>query len=153
MTSSRAEVSNPEQSILFESLVLCDDIRHENNGKLLFVGVYSDLVQVAKLPLQMRSLGLAVKAKVFSTGKMTFSVSVGDPNGNTLIDANGELNYDGEVGHVIWLPIVVGPALLPTEGVYTVRIALGDNAPIHEKFFVRKAQATPEVRVSASGPN
>ena len=146
-------MSDPEQSILFESLVLCDDIRHENNGKLLFVGVYSDLVQVAKLPLQMRSLGLAVKARVFSTGRITFSVSVADPNGNALLDANGELNYDGEVGHVIWLPIVVGPALLPTEGVYTVRIALGDNAPIHEKFFVRKAQATSEVRVSASGPN
>lgn len=146
-------MSNTEQSILFESLVLCEDIRHENNGKLLFVGVYSDLVQVAKLPLQMRSLGLAVKAKVFSTGRMTFSVSVADPNGNALLEANGELNYDGEPGHVIWLPIVVGPALLPTEGVYTVRIVLGENAPIHEKFFVRKAQVTPEVRVTEGGPN
>lgn len=146
-------MSSTEQSILFESFVLCDDIRQENNGKLFFVGVYSDLVQVAKLPLQMRSLGLAVRAKVFSTGRMTFSVSVADPNGNALLEANGELNYDGEVGHVIWLPIVVGPALLPTEGVYTVRIALGDNAPVHEKFFVRKTQVTPEVRVNASGPN
>jgi hypothetical protein len=140
------------QTILFESLVLCDDVRSENTGKLLFVGVYSDVVQVVKLPLQLRSLGLAIKAKVLSTGRFAFSVSVVDPQNNSLLDASGELNYEGEVGRVVWLPVVMGPALLTTEGTYDVRISLGTSAPVHEQFIVRKA-AVPEVQLTQAKPN
>ncbi len=143
---------NRSQTILFDSLVVCDDIRFENNGKLILIGVYSDVVQVLKLPLQLRSLGLAVKAKVLATGRLTFSVSINDPQGNSLLDANGEMNYEGEVGRVVWLPVVMGPALLTTEGAYAVRIALGDSAPVHENFIVRKAPA-PEVRLTQGTPN
>ncbi len=143
---------NESRAILFESLVLCDDVRYENNGKLLLVGVYSDIVQVVKLPLQMRSLGLAIKAKVFSTGRISFSVSVADPQGNSLLEAGGELNYEGEAGRIIWLPVVMGPALLTTEGSYSVRITLGDSAPVHETFIVRKAPM-PAVQLTQARPN
>ncbi|MGH9367408.1 MAG: DUF6941 family protein [Thermoanaerobaculia bacterium] len=139
-------------SILFDSLVLCDDVRFENNGKLLLIGVYSDVVQVVKLPLQMRSIGLAIKAKVLATGRYPFSVSVADPQGNQLLDANGELNYEGEPGRTIWFPVVMGPALLTTEGSYAVRISLGDGPAVHETFLVRKT-AVPEVRVTEKKPN
>jgi hypothetical protein len=137
-------------SVLFEALVLCDDIRFENNGKLLLIGVYSDIVQVLKLPLQLRSLGLAIRAKAMSAGRIAFSVTATDPQGNSLLEANGEMNYEGEPGRAIWLPIVMGPALLTTEGQYAVRIALGDAPPIHETFVVKKTPSpeppTPVVR-------
>jgi Family of unknown function (DUF6941) len=145
-------VGEPRQSIEFEALVLCDDVRFENNGKLLLIGVYSDLVQVMNLPLQMRSIGLAIKARVRSVGKFSFSVSVADPQGNKLLDANGELNYEGEPGRTIWFPVVMGPALLTIEGAYTVRIALGDGPFVEEIFLVRKT-GIPEVRVTEKKPN
>ena len=139
-------------SIAFEALVLCDDVRFENNGKLLLIGVYSDLVQVVNLPLQMRSIGLAIKARVREVGKFQFSVSVADPQGNKLLDANGELNYEGEAGRTIWFPVVMGPALLTIEGTYTVRIALGDGPFVQESFLVRKT-GIPEVRITERKPN
>jgi hypothetical protein len=145
-------MTGTEQGILFDSLVVCDDVRFENNGKLLLIGVYSDVVQVVKLPLQMRSLGLAIKARVISTGRYPFAVSVADPQGNQLLDANGELNYEGEPGRTIWFPVVMGPALLTTEGAYAVRIRLGDAPAVHETFLVRKA-AVPEVRITETKPN
>jgi hypothetical protein len=147
-----ASKNEPGAAILFDSLVLCDDVRFENNGKLLLIGVYSDVVQVVKLPLQMRSLGLAIKAKVLSTGRFPFSVSVADPQGNQVLDANGELNYEGEAGRIIWFPVVMGPALLTTEGPYAVRISLGDGPTVHEGFLVRKA-AMPAVQVTERPPN
>jgi hypothetical protein len=107
---------------------------------------------VTKLPLQLRSLGLAIKAKVLSTGRFAFSVSVADPPGNHQLDANGELNYEGEPGRTIWFPVVMGPALLTTEGSYAVRISLGDAPVVHETFLVRKA-AVPEVRITETKPN
>jgi hypothetical protein len=143
--------SNEEHEIVFGALVLCDDVRFENNGKLLLIGVYSDIVQVAKLPLQMRSIGLAIKAKVLGTGRYQFSVSVADPQGNQLLDASGEINYEGEPGRTIWFPVVMGPALLTTEGAYAVRITLGDGAPVHETFLVRKT-GMPEVQVTEKKP-
>jgi hypothetical protein len=129
------------QTVLFEALVLCDDIRFENNGKLLLIGVYSDVVQVFKLPLQLRSLGLAVRARAMSRGRIAFTVTASDPQGNNLLEANGEMNYEGEPGRTIWLPIVMGPTLLTTEGTYGVRIVLGDATPIHETFVVKKTPA------------
>jgi hypothetical protein len=129
------------QTVLFEALVLCDDIRFENNGKLLLIGVYSDVVQVFKLPLQLRSLGLAVRARAMSRGQITFTVTASDPQGNNLLEANGEMNYEGEPGRTIWLPIVMGPTLLTTEGTYGVRIVLGDAPAIHETFVVKKTSA------------
>ena len=140
------------QTVLFEALVLCDDIRFENNGKLLLIGVYSDVVQVFKLPLQLRSLGLAVRARAMARGRIAFTVTATDPQGNSLLEANGEMNYEGEPGRTIWLPIVMGPALLTTEGQYGVRIALGDAPPIHESFLVKKTP-TPEVPATALRPN
>jgi hypothetical protein len=131
-----AEKDTP--AVVFQTLVVCDDIRFENNGKLLLIGVYSDVVQVFKLPLQLRSLGLAVRARAMSPGRISFSVTASDPQGNSLLEANGEVNYEGEAGRSIWLPIVMGPALLTTEGSYGVRIALGDAPPIHETFVVKK---------------
>ena len=139
-------------NMVFESLVVCDDIRFESNGKLLFVGVYSDIVQVVKLPLQLRSLGLAIKARAMGNGKFTFSVIVTDPQGNSLLDANGELNYEGEAGRIVWLPVVMGPALLTTEGTYGVRIVLADSAAVNETFLVRKA-AVPEAPLLQTRPN
>ena len=133
-------------------LVVCDDIRFESNGKLLFVGVYSDIVQVVKLPLQLRSLGLAIKARAMGNGRFTFSVMVTDPQGNSLLDANGELNYEGEPGRIVWLPVVMGPALLTTEGTYGVRIVLADAAAVNETFLVRKA-AVPEAPLLQTRPN
>ncbi len=151
MTSSKTEAESP-QTMLFEALVLCDDIRFESNGKLLLVGVYSDVVQVIKLPLQLRSLGLAVRGKAMSAGRISFSVAVTDPQGNGLLDAAGELNYEGEPGRTIWIPIVMGPVLLTTEGPYGIRITLGESAPVHETFVVRKA-AVPEVQLTQVRPN
>ena len=139
-------------SVLFEALVLCDDIRFENNGKLLLIGVYSDMVQVFKLPLQLRSLGLAVRAKAMAQGRIAFSVTATDPQGNNLLEANGEMNYEGEPGRTIWLPIVMGPTLLTTEGQYGIRIALGDLPPIHESFLVKKTPG-PEAPAAPARPN
>ena len=140
-------------AVVFEAFVLCDDIRFENNGKLLLIGVYSDVVEVFKLPLQLRSLGLAVRAKAMSQGRIAFNVTATDPQGNGLLEANGEMNYEGEAGRTIWLPIVMGPALLTTEGLYGVRIALGDAPPVHQSFVVKKTSGPPETPGASSPPN
>ena len=144
--------SEKTPAVIFQALVVCDDIRFENNGKLMLIGVYSDTVQVFKLPLQLRSLGLAVRAKVMAAGRIAFSVTATDPQGNGLLEASGEMNYEGEPGRTIWLPIVMGPALLTTEGNYNVRVALGDAPAIHESFVVKKAQ-TPEPPAPPLRPN
>jgi hypothetical protein len=69
-----------------------------------------------------------------------------------LLEAGGELNYDGEPGRTIWLPVVMGPALLTIEGPYAVKIRLGDAEPVSASFLVRKT-GTPEIQLTPSKPN
>jgi Family of unknown function (DUF6941) len=144
---------DPEQVLLYEAFVLCDDVRQENNGKLLLIGVYSDIVQVARLPLQLRSLGVVIKAKAVAAGRESFSAKVSDPQGNELFRAGGELNYEGEPGRVVWIPVVIGPALLTMEGPYSLSISLGDRAPTHETFHVRRTPIPTVQQMTEAGPN
>jgi hypothetical protein len=74
-------------------------------------------------------------------GRIAFNVTASDPQGNSLLEANGEMNYEGEPGRTIWLPIVMGPTLLTTEGTYGIRVVLGDAPAIHETFVVTKTPA------------
>ena len=77
---------------------------------------------------------------------------IGTTKGLFTLDANGELNYEGEPGRIVWLPVVMGPALLTTEGTYGVRIVLADAAAVNETFLVRKA-AVPEAPLLQTRPN
>lgn len=41
-------------SISFKSVIYCDDIRKEDNGKLLFIGVYSSIIHPYQFPANLR---------------------------------------------------------------------------------------------------
>ncbi len=57
------------------TIIFCDDIRTENNGKLILIGVYGDSLIPAALP---QALGLSVHVRLWDlpAGHHNFSVSV-----------------------------------------------------------------------------
>lgn len=141
------------QVLLYQGFILCDDVRKEDNGKLMLLGVYSDVVQVPRVPAQLRSLGIVIKAKALNAGRAQFAAAVKDPQGNDLFSAGGELNYEGEPGRVVWIPVVIGPAILTVEGPYSISISLGDAPLVHEVFHVLKAAVPTVQQISAPAPN
>ena len=134
-----------EASVQIEAVVICDQIRFENNGKALFIGVYNDVIMSPTLPLTM-VLSLAIAVRAMSSGPLSIAISLFDPMNNDLANGlRGEGKYEGEAGRLTWFPIGF-PATLGAEGEYRLRIEIGE-ATRTERFLVRKPQpqAAPHV--------
>jgi hypothetical protein len=75
-----------------DTVVVCDDIRQENNGKWLLIGVYARDIVVANLPADLRlAIWLLVTPKQLGASTIKLRIVVG-PHNASLVDA--ELQYD-----------------------------------------------------------
>lgn len=143
--------SEAETPALIETIVICDQVRQESNGKLFFIGVYSDVINVARLPLPLQ-LTFVIQARMTGSGSFAFSVSVTDPLGNKLADGiAGKGSYAGEPGRTVWLPVPL-PLVLSAEGEYVAAIDLEGAPGRHERFQVRKMSPLPP-QIVTSKPN
>jgi hypothetical protein len=67
--------------------VICDDLRTENNGKHLLIGVYTNVILVPALPLAM---GLVFFCKIDTVpGGRTVSAAVFGPDGKVVVSLGG----------------------------------------------------------------
>jgi hypothetical protein len=141
-----------EASMIVEAVILCDQVRTENNGKLLLIGVYSDVIVVPRLPLPIQ-LTLAIEVRVVQTGTFKFSIDVTDPLGNHIVEGlAGEGKYEGEDGRTTWFSFPLPPFVLSAEGPYVARIDFDGTPSRHDTFLVRKLVPT-SVQVTTSAPN
>lgn len=63
--------------------VLCDDIRREDNGKLLIIGAYDQNLGTERMPIQLR-LSLWVSVNGLQGPKHDFSLVMRFPGGNDV---------------------------------------------------------------------
>jgi hypothetical protein len=151
-TKKPSPSSTGEASMIVEAVVLCDAVRREDNGKLLLIGVYSDVIMVPRLPLTIQ-LTLAIEARVMQAGAFKFSIDVTDPLGNHIVEGlSGEGKYEGEDGRTTWFPIALPPVVLSAEGPYVAKVNFVGTPGRHDTFLVRKLLPT-SVQVTTSAPN
>jgi hypothetical protein len=68
-------MSTKEASVQFRYGVICDDVRREDNGKLLIIGVYSGYIIVQQLPATLL-LSLVIAAEVDSSYEIPIELRV-----------------------------------------------------------------------------
>ena len=106
-----------------ETVVLCDDIRQEANGKYLLVGVYGANVVVKGFPADLRLsvwiLGLARKP-----GKAEMRLRIIGPQEATLVEGAIEVEVK-ETATIIALPGL--PLQVQREGKMSIEIASADK--------------------------
>lgn len=91
-----------------DTVIFCDDIRQERNGKWLLIGVYGADILVRGLPADLRlSLWIVIRPK--EIGKAEAKLRVIGPHGSTLVD--GELSVD--VKHL--RPTIMAMGALPMQ--------------------------------------
>lgn len=64
--------------------MICDDIRQENNGKLIFIGVYSDDILVNAIPITLSQLVFISKWDVTNNPIKKFEFKILQPNGKVI---------------------------------------------------------------------
>ncbi len=66
-------------------LTVCDDVRQEQGGKLILVGVYTDTVVVFKVPTRVPSLTLILKWEASKDGLPSGEYNVKRPDGTVAL--------------------------------------------------------------------
>lgn len=145
--------STGDASTIIEAVILCDQVRREDNGKLLLIGVYSDVITVPRLPLLIQ-LTLAIEVRVVHAGPFRFSIDVTDPLGNHVVEGlAGEGKYEGEDGRTSWFHIPLPPIVLSAEGPYVTKVDFFGTPGRHDTFLVRKLVPTSVQVMTTSAPN
>lgn len=108
-----------------ETVVICDDIRQENNGKLFLIGAYTANILVASFPASFPLRALII-TKPGTEAPHSFALEW-NFEGTTLatLGANQERPDEEGVGIALMLPAV--PLSFPTAGLLKLEIIAGDK--------------------------
>ena len=118
--------------------VFCDDIRREDNGKALLVGVYmDDLVPIA-LPAQF-PLSIWIQATGFDIGKHPFAIKIAFPGVEKKFRMSAEIDVIDNSGplSLTWTRI---PAEVHKSGLISVEIEINGRAFSAGELLVRNPQ-------------
>lgn len=121
-----------------EVALICDDIRKEDNGKLLFVGVYSDTMTVLEFPATLPRLSCAIYFRAEATGPFEFTAALIDPNAGKVFEVKGGGDYQGPTGRNFWVPIPGPPIILPVAGSYVLRVHVNGEPKMNQAFEIAK---------------
>jgi hypothetical protein len=128
------------------SVMVCDDIRFETNGKEIIIGVYNNTIIVPSLPTVFPLLAFRVAAKLTKTkmGNVTFYLK--DPSGkeitaHTIPGRTVETTDDPAL-----FSLQIGPVVFPLAGVYSFWFGI-DRKP--EKTFTFRVRLPTDATESA----
>jgi hypothetical protein len=105
--------------------IICDDIRREDNGKAILIGVYGSNIILQSLPATLAlSIWVHLDARFSGEKVINFRVigTARNPISELAVDAN-----IARPGGVI-VPIPPFPVFLESEGELTVEMRVGDGA-------------------------
>ena len=86
----------PKVEIL--SAVVCDDVREENNGKEILVGVYSGTIAVQEIPSPPLSLRCWVNLRIQSSCEVRLYFRAIDQDNKEIFQAQLKTETDDEIG-------------------------------------------------------
>lgn len=101
-----------EASVTIKYGIICDDIRREDNGKLMILGVYGGAIIVPKIPL---ALGLASLLCLEATAPTKMHIKIRYAlDGKVLAQGEGEYTIESVGAALMALPKL--PVPIPKEG-------------------------------------
>lgn len=123
---------------------MCDDIRIENNGKYLLIGVYSGTIKTRKpLPVTLSTLSFWIQIDLRRLDYGDYDVRLIDPRGREAAHVRRPARFArvDEPGVVMCL---TGPLTLFSYGIYRVEFGLGCPPSLLGTFAVHPSEeATP----------
>lgn len=104
------------------SFIVCEDVRREENGKELIIGVYSKNILVNSIPVTLPQLTFRIVVEATKPFR-EFKLVIIQPNKKRLFEFTGE-GHVTSIDDWVHLPLRFNGAEFPDAGTYVVRIAL-----------------------------
>lgn len=73
--------------------MICDDIRTEDTGKHILIGIYEDNIVVNTLPVILPQIYIYTKWNTEETNIKNFEIKINQPNGKTIGPLIGEFDF------------------------------------------------------------
>lgn len=141
--------------IKVRSLILCEDIRREDNGKELLLGVFSGVIAAAKLPLKLPRIGFRIEAQT-RAGDLSgpTEVLVFGPDRKQLIKVDGEFPASPtlKAGEPFSFSFTIGPVTFEKEGWYSVRWRMAGEEHRVGDFSISTGRHAPNQPVGRGAP-
>ena len=119
-----------------EYVVLCDEVRQENNGKFILIGVYAPDMTVTQLPATLAFLTFFVVMTDDRPDQHQFRLQVANLETGQVV-AQGMGGFQSQRPGMVVLPIRIGPIQFASAGAYTFSLNMdNERDPITHSFNV-----------------
>ncbi|BBK38961.1 hypothetical protein STAQ_40390 [Allostella sp. ATCC 35155] len=141
--------------IKVRSLIVCEDIRREDNGKELLLGVFSGIIAAPKLPLKLPRMGFRIEAQI-KAGDMSgpTEVLVFGPDRKQIIKIDGEFPASPTLrpGEPFSFSFTIGPVTFEKEGWYVVRWKMAGEEYRAGDFAISTGRHDPNQPIARGAP-
>jgi hypothetical protein len=120
-----------------KDVLLCDDIRVEENKKLIYIGVYpaGNVIIIGKIPFTFPKLSFVIKIRA-NKGEYSLDSFLKGPNGKTIVNLpNAKLNIEEDNKEMTLFFSIVGVKIENT-GLHIFESYEKDEMLIEYKFQV-----------------
>lgn len=120
--------------------ILCEDIRREDNGKLILIGMYGRNIELSAVPSPL-ALALLIAIDAVSPGTSKIEV-IASLNDEQVSKATGEIGFDGKGLTLVTLPPFL--IVIKEQGTLLIRAKLetGDWAELWNGPVLLKGGST-----------
>lgn len=117
-----------EKTIRMIDWMLCDDIRQENNGKRIFIGVYDDSIIVPSVPLTIPQIVFYSKWDITAAPIKKFEFKMVQPGGKIIGPIVNELSPPSPEsnGRKAIVQIGLTPFNIEASGEYRIQAKIND---------------------------
>jgi hypothetical protein len=116
-----------------QSFLFCDEVRTEQTGKDIAIGIYNGEISVPQTPFILPSF--AVRIELYTDGKPISQLSFRmiDPHGSVLVEQDAPVNF------IDWhkpgaITLNMPNAIFPSPGRYVVQLGI-DGGWVFERFL------------------
>jgi len=118
-------------------VLMCDDFRREDNGKIIIIGMYFGEMTVPSLPFVLPTLTFFCLLEADRPGTSRFSFSLKhEEGGQVLAEGMGQMPV-ADFRQPIVMPIKMGGLQINAAGLYTFSLLIDNQTPIVNQFNVR----------------
>jgi hypothetical protein len=121
------------------TVLICDDVRKEDNGKHICVGVYAGVIFAPVIPTIFPTFALYFEVTPQGISKSVLTIVVRAPDGSELLRAVGDIEFAET--HTSSFFYKHSPVALPAEGEYTILAGFDAEPEPIRTFTLRKGAA------------
>ena len=132
------------------SMIISDDLRREDNGKEIIIGVYTDDIIAARFPATLLSLMFRVAVHLERKDFKAIRILVKNPDGSTMLDISQPIlsqptTYSSIFGFGLATPTFAAP------GLYEIHFAVDDAMQLIGTLRLRPPETDEEFRRAGTG--